>query len=206
VTPGQPLTAADAVGAARDLLAGHERRLLGLTGPPGAGKSRLADQLVAALGPTTVVVPMDGFHLADARLRELGLADRKGAPETFDRDGYVDLLRRLRDPSVEVRAPRFHRELEASVPDEIVVPPTARLVVTEGNYLLHWPDVRPLLDEVWYVTVAEDTRRVAQLIARHESFGRPPAAAREWVLRSDEANARLVEAGRSAADRVVVAW
>ena len=149
---------------------------------------------------------MDGFHLSDARLRELGLSDRKGAPETFDREGYVDLLRRLRDPSVEVRAPRFHREIEASVPDEITVAPNVRLVVTEGNYLLHWPDVRPLLDEIWYVDVADDGRRVASLIARHESFGRTPAAARAWVLRSDEANARLVEAGRSAADRVVVAW
>src|SRR3954470_41481 len=172
MAPGEPLRAADAVAAARDLLGGHDRRLLGLTGPPGAGKSTLADAVVAALGPAAVVVPMDGFHLSNDRLVELGLADRKGAPETFDRAGYVALLARLRDASAEVRAPRFHREIEASVPDEIVVPPTARLVVTEGNYLLHWPDVRPLLDEVWYVDVADDARRVAQLVARHESFGR----------------------------------
>jgi pantothenate kinase len=182
------------------------RRLLGLTGPPGAGKSMLAERLAEALGAATAVVPMDGFHLPDARLRELGLADRKGAPETFDHDGFVDLLARLRDGSVAVRAPRFHRELEASVPDEITVPPTARLVVTEGNYLLHWPRVRALLDEVWYVTVADDAARVRSLIARHESYGRTAAAARAWVLRSDEANARLVEATRPWADRVVLAW
>ena len=157
----------NAVAAARDLLAGPGRRLLGLTGPPGAGTSTLAEGIVAALGPAAVVVPMDGFHLSNDRLRQLGLADRKGAPETFDRAGYVDLLARLRDPSVEMRAP---------------------------------------LDVVWYVAVADESRGVALLVARHESFGRPPAAAREWVLRSDEANARLVESGRPAADRVVVAW
>lgn len=201
------LTAAAAVEAARGLLRRSDRRcLLGLTGPPGAGKSTLAEQLAVALGPAAVVVPMDGFHLSNARLRELGLADRKGAPETFDVDGYVDLLARLRDTTTDVRAPRFHREIEASVPDEILVPRAAQLVVTEGNYLLHWPQVRALLDEIWYVAVADDAARVAALIARHESFGRPPAAAREWVLRSDEANARLVERDRDAADRVVVSW
>jgi pantothenate kinase len=202
----EPLGAEAAIVAARALVPGRGRRLLGLTGPPGAGKSTLAERLAEAVGAATAVVPMDGFHLPDARLRALGLADRKGAPETFDLDGYVGLLARLRDGSVEVRAPRFHRELEASVPDEIIVPATARLVVTEGNYLLHWPQVRALLDETWYVTVADDAARVRALIARHESYGRAPTAARAWVLRSDEPNARLVEATRPWADRVVLAW
>jgi pantothenate kinase len=206
-TRGAPtLDAAAAVEVARALVPAEGRLLLGLTGPPGAGKSSLADRLVEELGPATAVVPMDGFHLPDARLRELGLADRKGAPETFDREAYVGLLARLRVPGVEVRAPRFDRELEVSVPDEIVVPASARLVVTEGNYLLHWPQVRALLDEIWYVAVADDETRVRALIARHESFGRTPAAARAWVLRSDESNARLVEATGPLADRVVVAW
>ncbi len=203
---GTTLDALAAVEAARALVPENGRRLLGLTGPPGAGKSTLADRLASALGPAAVVVPMDGFHLSDARLRDLGLADRKGAPETFDREAFVALLVRLRGSDVEVRAPRFHRELEAAVPDEIVVPLATRLVITEGNYLLHWPQVRALLDEIWYVDVAHDAARVSALIDRHESFGRTPAAARAWVLRSDESNARLVEASRPLADRLVVAW
>lgn len=197
----------EVMAAARALVSSGGRRLLGLVGSPGAGKSTMADALVRDLGEGAVVVPMDGFHLSDAELAVLGLGDRKGAPETFDRDGYVAMLRRLRqDTSVVVRAPRFDRELESVVPDEIAVTPQVRLVVTEGNYLLHWPEVRPLLDEVWFLEVAQETSRVASLLARHQHFGRTPAAARAWVERSDEANARLVEAGRPLADRVVTPW
>lgn len=150
---------------------------------------------------------MDGFHLPEAVLAERGLAAVKGAPETFDRAGYVALLRRLRAAGdVVVRAPRFDRSLEASVADAIVVAPSVRLVVAEGNYLLHWPEVRDLLDEVWFVEAYDETRRVSSLIDRHVSFGRPLDAAREWVMRNDEANARLVAGDRHAADLVVRLW
>lgn len=187
------------------------RRLLGLAGPPGAGKSNLAERLASALGPLSVVVPLDGFHLPNTVLAQRGLADVKGAPETFDRAGFAVTLKRLtagaadgRHP--EVRAPRFHREIEESVADEIVVGPDVRLVLVEGNYLLTWPEVRALLDEVWYLEPTSDTCRVEELIARHGRFGRTPEEARAWVLRSDEANARLVAADRSLADRVVSVW
>lgn len=181
--------------------------MLGIAGAPGAGKSTLAGRLVSELGQAAAVVPMDGFHLPEAVLSERGLADVKGAPETFDRAGYVALLRRLREAGdALVRAPRFDRRLEAPVADAIAVEPSVRLVVTEGNYLLHWPDVRDLLDEIWLVEAYDDAQRVTALIDRHVSFGRSPDAAREWVLRSDEANARLVAGDRHVADRVVRLW
>jgi pantothenate kinase len=204
---GGPLTTFDEVAvAARGLLAQRGRVLLGLAGPPGAGKSQLAERLVRALGSAGAVVPMDGFHLDGDALVARGLADRKGAPETFDRTAYVALLERLREAAGDVRAPRFDREREEVAADAIVVPAAARLVVTEGNYLQLWPEVRAVLDEIWYVGVADDACRVEQLVARHVRFGRTPEAAREWVLRSDEANARLVAAGRGSADREVVLW
>ena len=186
------------------------RRLLGLAGPPGAGKSTLAERLVAAIGPVSVVVPLDGFHLPRDALAGRGLANVKGAPETFDRAGFAALLGRLisrdRVDPLPVLAPRFHREIEEPVADEIVVTPGVRLVVAEGNYLLTWPEVRALFDEVWYVEASSERRRVDELVARHVRFGRSPAQARAWVLRSDEANARLVAEGRSGADRVVCVW
>ncbi|WKV70176.1 nucleoside/nucleotide kinase family protein [Streptomyces sp. PCS3-D2] len=186
------------------------RRILGVAGPPGAGKSTLADRLADALGPrTAVVVPMDGFHLAQAELDRLGRADRKGAPDTFDVAGYVSLLARLRTPGsrdAAVYAPAFDRSIEEPIAGRIPVYPDVPLVITEGNYLLHdegeWAGVRPLLDEAWYCAPDEDTR-IRRLVERHVRYGREPAHAREWVGRSDEANARLVAPGRHRADLVV---
>lgn len=187
------------------LLSAGERRLLGLVGPPGAGKSTLAEALLRAAGAAAQVVPMDGFHLAQAELERLGRTQRKGAPDTFDSAGYVALLRRLRhaNPDEVVYAPAFRRDWEEPVAGAIGVQPNTPLVITEGNYLLlrdgHWAQVAALLDEVWYVDVADDLR-VSRLLRRHESFGRSPEAAREWVERSDEANARLIAATRERAD------
>jgi pantothenate kinase len=194
---------------ARALAATGPRRVLGLAGPPGAGKSTLAEALVHALEGLAVLVPMDGFHLADAELARLGRAGRKGAPDTFDAYGYAALLARLRSPRYgeTVYAPCFERELEQPVAGALPVPADVPLIVTEGNYLLldeePWSTaVRPLLDEVWWVSV-DDALRVERLTARHVAFGKSPDSARAWVLRSDEANARRVAAGRERADLIV---
>jgi pantothenate kinase len=186
---------------AAELAATGERRILGITGPPGAGKSSLAERIVDSLGSgRAVLVGLDGFHLADAELVRIGLRERKGAPETFDRDGFVALLGRLRENASTVYAPVFDRALEDSRAAAVAVPVGVPLVVTEGNYLLHWPQVRPLLDEVWYLD-PEPARRLAALIARHVAFGRSAEQAREWVMRTDERNARLVARDREFADR-----
>jgi pantothenate kinase len=185
------------------------RRVLGLAGAPGSGKSTLAEALVRALAPAAVLVPMDGFHLANAELVRLGRRDRKGAPDTFDAAGYVDLLKRLhRADRHPVYAPVFDRHLEEAVAGAIRVDPTIPLVVTEGNYLLldsgPWSEVRPLLDDAWFLEV-DDRLRVERLVRRHVEHGKEPAQARAWVLGSDEANARLVAGTRARADLVVSA-
>ncbi|WP_326673206.1 nucleoside/nucleotide kinase family protein [Streptomyces sp. NBC_01257] len=193
---------------ARRLAAAGDRRILGIAGPPGAGKSTLAHQLVDALGPLAVLVPMDGFHLAQAELERLGRADRKGAPDTFDAAGYAALLRRLRtpEPGTVVYAPALDRSLEEPVAGSVPVPPHVPLVVTEGNYLLYgegpWAPVRGLLDEAWFLEL-DDEVRVRRLVDRHVRYGKPRAFAERWVAGSDEANARLVAPGRDRADLVV---
>ncbi len=195
------------VARARSLGQGDRRILLGIAGAPGSGKSTLAERLVTALGADAVLVPMDGFHLADDELERLGRGHRKGDPDTFDADGFLALLRRIRDGGPgPVYAPRFDRNLEAAVAGSIRVDPAVRLVVTEGNYLLldepPWDAVRPLLDEVWFLRL-DDDERVERLLRRHVAHGRSPEAAREWVLRSDEANAALVMRDEGRADVVL---
>ncbi|MFD7936696.1 nucleoside/nucleotide kinase family protein [Streptomyces sp. NPDC059755] len=192
---------------------GRRRALLGITGGPGAGKTTLAERLVRELNatgdPWVAHVPMDGFHLADVELDRLGRRHRKGAPDTFDAAGYAALLRRLReetDGEDLVYAPGFERVLEQPVAGAVPVPPTARLIVTEGNYLLvgtgAWTRVRAALDEVWFCETDED-ERVRRLIARHEEFGKDHEEAVAWVLRSDQRNAELVATTRDRADLVV---
>lgn len=194
----------EAVRRAASLADAGRRVVLGVAGPPGAGKSTVAAAVVHALGPAAaVLVPMDGFHLAGAALRRLGRAERKGAPDTFDRAGFVALLARLRDASREtVWAPEFRREIEEPVAGAIAVDPAVPLVVTEGNYLLLWAEVRPLLDECWWAAVP-DPVRLERLTDRHVAYGKEAAAARAWAEGPDEANARLVAPGRVLADLVV---
>ncbi|MCW2818261.1 MAG: nucleoside triphosphate hydrolase [Marmoricola sp.] len=179
--------------------------MIGIAGAPGVGKTTYAVALTAHEGG--VHLPMDGFHLADGTLDRLGLRQRKGAPETFDAWGYAALLARLRsEPDHVVYAPAFERDLEQPLAGAVAVPPEARLVVTEGNYLLldepGWRAARAQLDEVWFLDEDEELRR-SRLVARHVAFGKTPQEAAAWVASVDDANAALVARTRASADRVV---
>ena len=190
-----------------DALLDRQRRvILGITGPPGAGKTAMAS-MIASKYVDAVQLPMDGFHLADAELLRLGRRDRKGAIDTFDAYGYLALLQRVRSSTEIVYGPAFDREIEQPIAGSIAVAPDARLIVTEGNYLLDddepWPKVRRALDEVWFIDVTPDERR-RRLIARHIEFGKSPEQAQAWVRDVDDRNSERIERVRHKADLVVV--
>jgi fructokinase len=186
---------------------GH-RRLLGITGAPGAGKSTVARQIVDQLGPDlAVLVPMDGFHLSNKTLIAWSRRGRKGALDTFDADGYVSLLRRLRSQEAEiVHAPDFDRDVDESIGSAIPIRRDVPLVVTEGNYLLidkdAWAGVAPLLDESWYLEADDQTRR-DRLTLRHQVHGMSEELAATWARTTDQTNAVVIAASRARADLII---
>ncbi len=200
---------AQAVAASR----GDGRTVIGITGPPGAGKSTLSTAIVAAVEDASpggcVLVGMDGWHLAHDVLTRAGTVARKGAPDTFDGAGYVDALRRVQGQGREdqpVWLPAFRRDIENAVAGAVEVRPEHRLVITEGNYLLldtpPWNAVRSLLDVCWYVDVPDETR-LTRLAARHAHFGRSVDEAEHRARVVDQSNADLIEAVAGRADALV---
>lgn len=215
------------------------RIVLGIVGAPGSGKSTLAEQIVVNLNAAhqnaaglreyetdpgadntacpAVVVPMDGFHLADAELERLGCHERKGAPDTFDAEGFGMALLRARaigPGGAPVYVPEFRREIDEPVAGAIAITDDIRVIITEGNYLLfdddngpsddvgRWSTARLQLTESWFVEVPDDIRR-ARLVARHAAYGVPPAAAAAKALGPDEQNAQLIATTRERASLVV---
>lgn len=187
------------------------RYVLGIAGPPAAGKSTLSENLAAAVRTEHAVpaeiAPMDGFHKTSAELDAAGARHRKGEPDTFDVAGFVGRLKTLRRARLGQRVtwPDFDRDLDDPVPDAIVFG-SQRLVVVEGNYLLldrpGWADVHAELDEVWYLDA--DNRVIEQrLIDRHLRGGRTLEQARAKVAGSDMPNAALIAGTRDRADIVL---
>lgn len=183
------------------------RVLIGIAGAPGAGKSTLAAELVTALGPRAALVAMDGFHLSQRVLDQLGRAERKGAPDTFDATGFAALLRRVRDETDhDVYCPVFTRDLEEPIAAGTAVASAVDIAIVEGNYLLldtpSWAPLAEVFDETWFLRL-DQTTRLRRLVERHVRFGRSPEAAEAWANDVDERNARLIDHSAARADRFV---
>ena len=185
------------------------RLLVAVAGAPGSGKSTIATELARRLNDqrlVTRVVPMDGFHLDNQVLAELGLTARKGAPETFDAAGFGDLLRRLKDRSAPAYAPVFDRTRDISIGGAVRIEEAVDVVVVEGNYLLlDEPDWQPLHD-LWDLTVKLEVDLAeirGRLIQRWLSHGLSRTAATRRAESNDIPNAKRVIEHSIASDLTV---
>ena len=189
---------------AAGLVAQPGRRVLGIAGGPGVGKSTMAQRLVAALGDVAAYVPMDGFHMKHAKLAALGTAIDKGMPHTFEGAAFVDFLARLKAATGPVSGPGYSRKIEDVVADAFTVPATTKLLVVEGNYLLlataPWWQVKPLLDRAVYLEIAPELVRM-RLMKRHAEEGLfTEERNRAHIERVDMPNYDLVRRSRRRAD------
>ena len=197
-----------AVERIRHLLTGAKNRtIIGIVGKPGAGKSTLSQFIVDQLRDQPItVVPMDGYHLSNEVLKNLSRSDRKGAPDTFDVQGFTSLLERIQSEKEDIYFPIFDRSIEESIAAQGVVRAETKIVIVEGNYLLHqqdgWQSVAQHCDEIWFIDI-DDEIRLQRLIARHVAYGKSSEEAEKWSRGSDEANARLIAEGKSLADFVI---
>ena len=199
----------EALSRIKDLALKHSGRfIIGIVGKPGAGKSTLTSHLIENLPKDSVsLVPMDGYHLSNLQLKNLGLTDRKGAFNTFDSNGYVSLLKRINtETDQDIYYPVFHREIEESYAADGVVLANTKIVLTEGNYLLFdkagWEKVAAELTEIWYINI-NDSVRIDRLVKRHEFYGKDKESALNWATGTDEINAKIVESTAVRADVII---
>ena len=196
------------VGIVAERRRGDGRLVVAIAGPPGGGKSTVAEALVARLEADapgrSAVLPMDGYHLDDRVLIARGLHHRKGAPDTFDVGGLRHMLGRLRqDDEDEVAVPVFDRDIEIARAGARVIGRGVRTIVVEGNYLLlgqaPWSGLRPAFDLTVLVSVPEDELR-RRLTARWEGYRLSPEAVAAKLDGNDLPNGRLVMADSVAPD------
>lgn len=195
------------VASVRDTHQPGQRRLVGVIGAPGAGKTHLARFLQQAIpGAVVGIVPMDGFHLANEMLEATGTRQHKGRPDTYDVAGLVNLLDRLRRRETgPVYAPRFRREIEEPIAGSVAIGTDADVVIVEGNYLLldeaPWDAIAARLDATYYLDTLERVR-IDRLLARHQqTYGQ--RGAKDWIERVDSPNSAIVESTRHRADFIV---
>ncbi|MFK0336725.1 nucleoside triphosphate hydrolase [Agrobacterium deltaense] len=188
---------------------GRSRFIVAIAGPPGAGKSTLADALCDALlarGETAAVLPMDGFHMDNGILEERGLLPRKGAPETFDVRGFLDIVSAVRKGGQEVLVPVFDRSREIAIASARAIAPETRFILAEGNYLLldeaPWTTLSKSFDLTIFVGPSVDVLE-ERLRKRWQGYGLDEAAIHAKLFENDLPNGkRVIENARPADIRI----
>ncbi len=191
---------------------GRSRFIVAIAGPPGAGKSTLADALCDALlarGETAAVLPMDGFHMDNGILEGRGLLPRKGAPETFDVRGFLDIVSAVRRGGQEVLVPVFDRSREIAIASARAIAPETRFILAEGNYLLldevPWTTLSKSFDVTIFVGPSVDVLE-ERLRKRWQGYGLDEAAIHAKLFENDLPNGKRVIENARPADIHIDIW
>ncbi|KAH1078075.1 hypothetical protein GLYMA_19G161200v4 [Glycine max] len=204
----------------------NHKLLVGLAGPPGAGKSTLAHEVArrinklwpekassfdsqVQLPDVAIVVPMDGFHLYRSELDEMENPEeahaRRGAPWTFNPLRLLQCLKNLRMHG-SVYVPSFDHGVGDPVEDDIFVNLQHKVVIVEGNYLLLedgvWKEISSLFDEKWFIDIDID-KAMQRVLKRHISTGKPPDIAKQRIENNDRLNAELIMKSKKNADIII---
>jgi pantothenate kinase len=191
---------------------GKSRFIIAIAGPPGAGKSTLAEALCDALvtrGEAAAVLPMDGFHMDNGILEERGLLPRKGAPETFDVRGFLDIVSAVRQGGQEVLVPVFDRSREIAIASARAIAPEMRFILAEGNYLLlneaPWAKLSTSFDLTIFVgpSVAVLEERLRK---RWQGYGLDAAEIHAKLIENDLPNGKRVIENSRPADIHIDIW
>lgn len=177
---------------------GRKRHIVAIAGPPGAGKSTFAQELLEMLTKKAVrarIISMDGFHLDNLVLAERGLLARKGAPATFDVMGFVHLMKRLTDLEADVAIPTFDRKRDLSIAGADIISAQDTVLIVEGNYLLLKEHPWAGLTGFWDETIFIDPGAIVlekRLLERWLEHGLDAAAAKTRAMSNDIPNAHYV--------------
>ncbi|XP_010679166.2 putative uridine kinase C227.14 isoform X1 [Beta vulgaris subsp. vulgaris] len=201
--------------------------IVGLAGPPGAGKSTVAHEVVQRINKlwpqkspsmdeqvgspdVAIVLPMDGFHLYRSQLDAMEdpkeAHARRGAPWTFDPARLLKCLQTLRSQG-SVCVPSFDHGVGDPIEDDIFVSLQHKVVILEGNYLLLdegvWNDISTMFDEKWFIDVDLDTA-MQRVLKRHVSKSKKPLDEAKWRIEyNDRPNAEMIMKSKKNANLII---
>jgi len=178
--------------------------VIGISGGSGSGKSRLATELAARLGPARVsILPFDAYY---RDLHDIPLADRAlvnfDHPDSLDVEMFASHLDGLAN-GLDVCLPVYDFT-EYRRADDLTILPAEEIIIAEGILLFAFPELVSRFDYRIFRAAPEqlrfDRRLERDVVERHRS---PASVLRQFETSVAPMHNRFVEPSAAEAHRVV---